>query len=141
MRAALTETSGNSAGTKACFLVSEDACVNFEPAPMAKHPLLVTSTAFGSRDGAAAVNSMFTTAGDPVLAFGGDPIKNLLNKIEAATRQGRFSQRPIGPLGSLLSLADDKWAVAVEFAIGRCFNDFLVSSTRDHDVLKVGHRE
>ena len=28
-------------------------------------------------------------------------------------------------------------AVAVEFAIGRCFNDFLVSSTRDLDVLKV----
>ena len=78
-----------------------------------------------------------TDAGDPVLAFGGDPIKNLLNKIEAAMRQGRFSQRPVGPLGSLLSLADDKWAVAVEFAIGRCFNDFLVSSTRDHDVLKV----
>ena len=52
-------------------------------------------------------------------------------------RQGRFAQRPIGPLGSLLSLADDKWAVAVEFAIGRCFNDFLVSSTRDLDVLKV----
>ena len=80
-------------------------------------------------------------AGDPVLAFGGDPIKNLLSKIEAAMRQGRFSQRPIGPLGSLLSLADDKWAVAVEFAIGRCFNDFLVSSTRDHDVLKVTFTE
>lgn len=86
---------------------------------------------------AAASESKVTDAGDPVLAFGGDPIKNLLNKIEAAMRQGRFSQRPIGPLGSLLSLADDKWAVAVEFAIGRCFNDFLVSSTRDHDVLKV----
>ena len=84
---------------------------------------------------------MWTITGDPVLAFGGDPIKNLLNKIEAAMRQGRFSQRPVGPLGSLLSLADDKWAVAVEFAIGRCFNDFLVSSTRDHDVLKVYHRD
>ncbi|CAL5228582.1 g11742 [Coccomyxa viridis] len=82
------------------------------------------------------IRELRRTQGDPVLAFGGDPIKNLLNKIEAAMRQGRFSQRPIGPLGSLLSLADDKWAVAVEFAIGRCFNDFLVSSTRDHDVLK-----
>lgn len=82
-----------------------------------------------------------TGAGDPVLAFGGEPIKNLLHKIEAAMRQGRFSQRPIGPLGSLLSLSDDKWAVAVEAAIGRCFNDFLVANFNDLEVLRVKPEE
>lgn len=76
-------------------------------------------------------------AGDPVIAFGGDRVKSLLNKIEAAVRQGRFTQRPIGPLGSLLSLTDDRWAVAVETAIGRCFDDFLVVNMHDLDLLKV----
>ena len=78
-------------------------------------------------------------AGDPVIAFGGQRVKALLNKIEAAMRQRRFSQRPIGPLGSLLSLTDDKWAVAVETAIGKCFNDFLVANMSDLEVLKVCH--
>lgn len=71
------------------------------------------------------------------MAFGGERIKRLLGKIEAGVRQGRFAQRPVGPLGSLLSLADDKWALAVETAIGFCFNDFLVASMRDLDCLKV----
>jgi len=87
------------------------------------------------------MRSMMTGAGDPVLAFGGVPIKNLLHKIEAAMRQGRFLQRPIGPLGSLLSLSDDKWAVAVEAAIGRCFNDFLVANFNDLEVLRVKPEE
>ena len=78
-------------------------------------------------------------AGDPVIAFGGQRVKTLLNKIEAAMRQRRFSQRPIGPLGSLLSLTHDKWAVAVETAIGKCFNDFLVANMSDLEVLKVRH--
>ena len=78
-------------------------------------------------------------AGDPVIAFGGQRVKTLLNKVEAAMRQRRFSQRPIGPLGSLLSLTDDKWAVAVETAIGKCFNDFLVANMADLDLLKVCH--
>ena len=78
-------------------------------------------------------------AGDPVIAFGGQRVKTLLTKIEAAMRQRRFSQRPIGPLGSLLSLTDDKWAVAVETAIGKCFNDFLVANMSDLEVLKVRH--
>ena len=78
-------------------------------------------------------------AGDPVIAFGGQRVKTLLTKIEAAMRQRRFSQRPIGPLGSLLSLTDDKWAVAVETAIGKCFNDFLVANMSDLELLKVRH--
>ena len=70
-------------------------------------------------------------------ALGGDRVKTLLTRIEAAVRQGIFSQRPIGPLGVHLSLADDKWALAVETAIGRCFNDFLVANMRDLNVMKV----
>ena len=70
-------------------------------------------------------------------ALGGDRVKTLLTRIEAAVRQGSFNQRPIGPLGVHLSLADDKWALAVETAIGRCFNDFLVANMRDLNVMKV----
>ncbi len=71
-------------------------------------------------------------------ALGGDRVKILLTRIEAAVRQGSFSQRPIGPLGVHLSLVDDKWALAVETAIGPCFNDFLVANMRDLNVMKVG---
>lgn len=87
----------------------------------------------------AATAKAVAVAGDPVIAFGGQRVKTLLTKIEAAMRQRRFSQRPIGPLGSLLSLTDDKWAVAVETAIGKCFNDFLVANMSDLGVLKVRH--
>ena len=97
-----------------------------------RRQLQIALTAVGAAEAVA-------VAGDPVIAFGGQRVKTLLNKIEAAMRQRRFSQRPIGPLGSLLSLTDDKWAVAVETAIGKCFNDFLVANMSDLEVLKVRH--
>ena len=45
---------------------------------------------------------------------------------------------PIGPIGSHLTLTDDKWAAAVEVAIGRALSTFIVHNFADQKVLMVG---
>lgn len=59
----------------------------------------------------------------------------LLDAIEA--NKNRFERKPLGPLGSLLTLTDDKWAVAVEASVGRTFNNFIVHSSHDAQLFKV----
>jgi len=74
------------------------------------------------------------------MAFGGAQVKRLVQAIDAAFRHGRFDHKPIGPIGSLLSLTDDRWALAVEAAIGGgSFNGFIVSSDKDLEVFKASH--
>lgn len=82
-------------------------------------------------------NLVAVCTGDPIRAFGGDEVKQLLQRIDAAVRQRKFEQRPIGPIGSFLSLSDDRWADAVERAMGHCFDSFLVHSQKDLRVLLV----
>jgi len=48
------------------------------------------------------------------MAFGGNNMVNLLRRVEAAVGQNRFHRPPLGPLGSLLTLNDEKWAIPVE---------------------------
>ena len=43
----------------------------------------------------------------------------------------------MGPIGSLLTLTDDKWAVAVEVAIGRALSTFVVHDFEDQRTLSV----
>ena len=70
--------------------------------------------------------------------FGGAPARRLRENIAAAVRQGHFDRPPIGPVGALLSLSDDRWAAAVEVAIGsKCFEGYLVTNKRDLHTLKV----
>lgn len=61
----------------------------------------------------------------------------LVQAVDAAARQGKFSKRPIGPVGQHLSLSDERWASAVEAAIGGGFDSFLVHSQRDLNELIV----
>jgi hypothetical protein len=70
-------------------------------------------------------------------AFGGDAMKQLLQRIDAAVLQRKFDRRPVGPIGALLSLTDDSWAGAVERAMGGCFDSFIVHSQRDLKTLVV----
>lgn len=60
-----------------------------------------------------------------------------LQRIEQASAAGRFHKKPIGPIGAHLSLQDEKWALAVEVAIGRAFNTFVVHDFADQATLKV----
>ncbi|GLI58594.1 hypothetical protein VaNZ11_000322, partial [Volvox africanus] len=47
-----------------------------------------------------------------------------------------FRQRPIGPLGALLTVTDGKWLLATEVALGFYFRNYLVSCTADAELLR-----
>lgn len=50
----------------------------------------------------------------PAVKFGGEKTVRLLELVERAVQQGKFHRRPIGPIGSLLSLTDAQWGVPIE---------------------------
>ncbi|KAK9075200.1 hypothetical protein SSX86_003521 [Deinandra increscens subsp. villosa] len=75
-----------------------------------------------------------------VTAFGGYKVTSLLQAIERNHR--RFKKPPIGPIGSHVVLTHgDKWAVAVENAVGKLFNAFIVTDHKDSLVLRSCARE
>lgn len=59
-------------------------------------------------------------AESPLSKFGGAGTAELAAVVQEHVRQGRFRRPPI-LVGAQLSLADDRWAVAVEAAVGRSF--------------------
>ncbi|XP_023549860.1 structural maintenance of chromosomes protein 6B-like isoform X1 [Cucurbita pepo subsp. pepo] len=70
-----------------------------------------------------------------VTAFGGDRVIQLLRVIERQNR--RFKKPPIGPIGAHLNLVNgDVWASAVENAIGRLLNAFIVTNHQDSLLLR-----
>ncbi|XP_037492011.1 structural maintenance of chromosomes protein 6B isoform X2 [Jatropha curcas] len=75
-----------------------------------------------------------------VTAFGGQRVIHLLQVIERYHQQ--FDRPPIGPIGVHLTLVDgDAWALAVENAIGRLLNAFIVTSHNDSRLLRSCARE
>lgn len=73
-------------------------------------------------------------------AFGGNKVLNLLHNIERCHQ--RFKKPPIGPIGAHLKLLNgNKWAVAVEHAIGRMLNSFIVTDHKDLHLLKQCAKE
>ena len=69
--------------------------------------------------------------------FGGEQVRQLVGKVRRAVEQGQFAKPPQGPIGSLLTLADDKWALAVEMSIGKIFGSFVVHNYEDSKLLQV----
>ncbi|KAL6007826.1 hypothetical protein ACLOJK_033329 [Asimina triloba] len=75
-----------------------------------------------------------------VTAFGGDRVIRLLQAIERHHR--RFKMPPIGPIGAHLALVNgDIWAVAIENAIGRLLNAFIVTDHKDSLLLRQCAKE
>ncbi|KAM6598417.1 hypothetical protein CsatA_018026 [Cannabis sativa] len=75
-----------------------------------------------------------------VTAFGGDKVINLLRAIERHHR--RFKKPPIGPIGAHLTLVKgDKWAPAVEQALGRLLSAFIVTDHKDCLLLRSCAKE
>ena len=72
----------------------------------------------------------------PLAKFGGQGTVELAAAVEAAVRAGRFRHRPI-LLGSQLSLADERWGVAVEAAMGRTLSWWIVDNHADAALLKA----
>ncbi|XWS51588.1 hypothetical protein CRYUN_Cryun12cG0189600 [Craigia yunnanensis] len=75
-----------------------------------------------------------------VTAFGGDGVLRLLRAIERHHRQ--FTMPPIGPIGAHVTLVNgDTWAPAVEQAIGKLLNAFIVTNSKDASALREYARE
>ena len=55
--------------------------------------------------------------------------------IDKAHAQGKFSAKPLGPLGRYLGLKDRTYAMSVEVAIGSHLESYLVTSQRDLEAL------
>ncbi|CAN1754774.1 Structural maintenance of chromosomes protein 6B [Linum perenne] len=75
-----------------------------------------------------------------VTAFGGSRVLQLLRAIE--NHRNQFTRPPIGPIGANLTLTNgDRWALAVENALSRLLNAFIVTDHNDSQVLKRCARE
>ncbi|XP_024535853.1 structural maintenance of chromosomes protein 6A-like [Selaginella moellendorffii] len=68
-------------------------------------------------------------------AFGGEKVIYLLQAIER--NQSLFTRPPVGPIGAHLALiGGSAWAIAVEVAIGRLMEAFIVNTHEDCLVLR-----
>lgn len=75
-----------------------------------------------------------------VTAFGGGRVMGLLEVIERQHR--KFNRAPIGPIGAHVTLVDgDKWGTAIESAIGKMLNAFIVTDHKDSLLLRACARE
>ncbi|KAL0874759.1 hypothetical protein Bca101_024464 [Brassica carinata] len=81
------------------------------------------------------INDLKKHQTNKVTAFGGDKVISLLRAIERHHR--RFKMPPIGPLGAHVTLANgNKWASAVEQALGNLLNAFIVTNHEDLITLR-----
>ncbi|KAK9665700.1 hypothetical protein RND81_14G129600 [Saponaria officinalis] len=75
-----------------------------------------------------------------VTAYGGEKVIQLLRIIESRYRD--FEKPPIGPIGAHVTLTHgDEWACAVENAVGRLLNAFIVTSVKDSHLLRSCARQ
>ncbi|EOY22856.1 Structural maintenance of chromosomes 6A, putative isoform 4 [Theobroma cacao] len=75
-----------------------------------------------------------------VTAFGGDGVLRLLREIER--HHHKFTMPPIGPIGAHVTLVNgDTWAPAVEQAIGKLLNAFIVTNSKDASALRTCAKE
>ncbi|KAK3132524.1 hypothetical protein QOZ80_6AG0523890 [Eleusine coracana subsp. coracana] len=72
--------------------------------------------------------------GNKVTAFGGDRVLKLLESIDK--HHNRFESPPIGPIGVHVQLASDCWSLAVDCAVGRLLDAFIVSCHKDLLLLR-----
>ncbi|CAM6106305.1 unnamed protein product [Calypogeia fissa] len=74
-----------------------------------------------------------------VTAFGGESVLRLLQAIEE--NHQRFTKPPLGPIGAHVRLHNGDWSTAVEVAVGRLLNDFVVTNQKDTLLLRdIGNR-
>ncbi|XP_064625837.1 structural maintenance of chromosomes protein 6-like isoform X2 [Lineus longissimus] len=71
----------------------------------------------------------------------GQFIPDLVKKIEVAHKQGRFHQKPRGPIGAHIHLRDQNWAVAVEGSLKNLLLSFCCNDHQDERVLEQVMKE
>ncbi|EOA19857.1 hypothetical protein CARUB_v10000108mg [Capsella rubella] len=81
------------------------------------------------------INDLKKHETNKVTAFGGDRVINLLRAIER--HHHRFIKPPIGPIGAHVTLVNgNRWASAVELALGNILNAFIVTDHKDLVTLR-----
>ncbi|XP_020877425.1 structural maintenance of chromosomes protein 6A [Arabidopsis lyrata subsp. lyrata] len=84
------------------------------------------------------INDLKKHQTNKVTAFGGDRVINLLRAIERHHR--RFKMPPIGPIGPIGAhvtlINGNRWASAVEQALGNLLNAFIVNDHKDLVTLR-----
>ncbi|MCL7034542.1 hypothetical protein MKW94_013465 [Papaver nudicaule] len=81
------------------------------------------------------INGLRQRHTNKVTAFGGEKVIRLLQVIERCHR--KFKIPPIGPIGVHVNLVGgDRWALAVETAVGGLFNAFIVTDHGDFQHLR-----
>ncbi|KAL0680693.1 hypothetical protein Bca4012_047540 [Brassica carinata] len=86
------------------------------------------------------INDLKKHQTNKVSAFGGDRVITLLRAIERHHR--KFKMPPIGPVGAHVTLVNgNKWASAVEQALGNLLNAFIVTNHQDLITLRSCGKE
>ncbi|KAF3700930.1 Structural maintenance of chromosomes protein 6 [Channa argus] len=80
-------------------------------------------------------NQLFASQSNILKRFG-DHVPNLLGSIEEAYSTGRFLKKPIGPIGTCISLKDQTLAVAVECCLRSFMKAFCCDNYKDEAVLQ-----
>ncbi|KAK3091708.1 hypothetical protein FSP39_022054 [Pinctada imbricata] len=81
------------------------------------------------------LNAIQAARNDKIKRFGAH-IPTLLQHIEEQHRKGRFTQKPIGPLGACIQLRDPEWALGVECCLGNLMHSFCCHNHKDERVLE-----
>uniref|UniRef100_A0A3B3E1R5 Structural maintenance of chromosomes protein 6 n=2 Tax=Oryzias melastigma TaxID=30732 RepID=A0A3B3E1R5_ORYME len=80
-------------------------------------------------------NQLLASRSNKLKRFG-DHIPDLLGLVAEASAAGRFRKKPIGPIGSCISLKDASAAVAVECCLRSFLKAFCCDNYRDEAVLQ-----
>ncbi|KAK3085167.1 hypothetical protein FSP39_025362 [Pinctada imbricata] len=81
------------------------------------------------------LNAIQAARNNKIKRFGAH-IPTLLQHIEEQHRKGRFTQKPIGPLGACIQLRDPEWALGVECCLGNLMHSFCCHNHKDERVLE-----
>ncbi|KAG8381534.1 hypothetical protein BUALT_Bualt06G0131700 [Buddleja alternifolia] len=92
------------------------------------------------RDISSRIRELHMHQRNKVTAFGGGRVTNLLQAIER--HQHKFISPPIGPIGAHVKLEQgDVWSIAIENAVGRVLNAFIVTDHKDSLILRACAKE
>lgn len=66
----------------------------------------------------------------------GQQIPHLLHDIESFYKSGKFSVKPIGPIGTYIKVLQPSYRTVVENVLSSVLGNFLVDNAKDRDVLR-----
>ncbi|XP_060559553.1 structural maintenance of chromosomes protein 6-like isoform X2 [Ruditapes philippinarum] len=81
------------------------------------------------------LQSLKASQGNRLKRFG-PFMPQLIQTVDEYARLGRFHKKPIGPLGACFTLADQKWALAVECCLKGLMNSFCCHDYHDEKLLE-----